>query len=249
MRQQWRRHPSVTFLLVLSFGAVGSGCSLEDPPPATGSYGDAVSSGAAGAVLVLAAGCHPGVRGSGFVARLSTVVTAAHVVAGAQLIWVQARGMKKPVSAAVVEFDADQDVAVLHSEHDLGIPLSLVTGDARPGTEGAVVGYPKAHLRYRRATIDRVAQISGRDIYGTSVVSREIAVLSTEIVAGESGGPFVTNTGSVAAIVFGGDPHHPHSFAVPSTTIRKDLRLARTQPVSTERCDTEPSVGWVDAVR
>jgi S1-C subfamily serine protease len=234
--------------VILWAGALISGCSHPVVAhDSVSTFGDAVSSGAAATVWVGAIGCQTGRTGSGFAVGQFTVITAAHVVAGARTVEVQGRSAPQPQEATVVAFDPVQDVAVLRTHGRVWNGLSLVPQDLKPETAGVILGYPKGRFAYHRASIDKQVRLVGRDIYGHAVVDRDLDVLSTRTRPGSSGGPFVTYAGSVAAMVFGGTFGHPMAFAVPASTLRTDLKLAgtRTAPVSTGSCKTAQSLTWL----
>ena len=84
--------------------------------------------------------CGRGVEGSGFVYADGRVMTNAHVVAGVSDPEVEIGG--DAVSAEVVHYDPDLDVAVLAVDTS-GLPTLTFDDAAAPGDPVAVLGYPQ----------------------------------------------------------------------------------------------------------
>jgi S1-C subfamily serine protease len=58
----------------------------------------------------------------------------------------------------------------------------------------------------RPATVQGRVDAIGRDIYGQGTAAREVLALAAPVQQGDSGGPFVTDDGSVAGVVLAGEP-------------------------------------------
>ncbi len=176
--------------------------------------------------------------GSGFVASPGFVVTNAHVLAGVDVpvvVW----GSEK-FRAVTVLFDDKLDFAVLRVEGLNAPVLPLASGAPERGQSGAVLGHPGGGpLTVVPGVIQTRYQAVGRDIYGKSLVTREVYEIQAEIHPGNSGGPFVLPDGTVAGVMFGASTTQTAaSYAISSTEIADDLRQAITDnsPVSTENC-------------
>lgn len=167
-------------------------------------------------------------EGSGWTVAPGTVVTNAHVVAGAESLQVRRPdGVVRP--GRVVAFDDDRDLALLEVP-DLGQrPLPMAS--ATIGSDGATVGYPDgqnqprpqpASVRDRRRTV-------GRDIYGEDVVERELLFLAASLRRGDSGSPVVDPQGRVVGTVFAVSPDRASTaFALDVSEVRAVLDGPRT---------------------
>ena len=157
---------------------------------------------AAETVKVITSGCGGLIEGSGFPVSPQVVVTNAHVVAGGQSVQVQVPGSATPLAAEVVYFNPQVDLALLRVPA-LHLPPLTFSETAPRGVQGAVIGYPEGGPEQVvggavRGTVEAV----GRDIYSQGLVSRQILVLQSDVIPGNSGGPFVNLSGQVLGIVF-----------------------------------------------
>ncbi|HEV8420413.1 MAG TPA: MarP family serine protease [Actinomycetota bacterium] len=219
---------------------------FADLPPAPGNPVDVprnirgiVNAAAASTVQIVGQACGAVQEGSGFVAADHYVITNAHVVAGVRAP--QVRHPSGGVQAGVtVLFDPHLDVAILYVENTPGPPLKLRSEEADRGTPGAVLGYPGGGpLDTEPAAIRRELHAVGRDIYGNSVVERNVYELQADVRPGNSGGPFVLRGGIVAGVVFAASTTEGDvGYALTSTEVIPRLRRAktRTEPVSTDGC-------------
>lgn len=173
------------------------------PLPTEARAQDAARDAKRSTVEVVGSGCFRGFvsQGSGFVVGDDLVITNAHVLAGTTRQWVPMD--EQDLAATVVGFDPDLDVALLRVP-GLGLPpLPLLAGEARRGDMGAVLGHPDGGpLAVGAAAVREVAEPIGRDIYRQDLVSRRVYELQASIHQGNSGGPFVLESGLVAGIVF-----------------------------------------------
>jgi S1-C subfamily serine protease len=171
-------------------------------PPADVTVRAAAKRASPSTVQVFARGCERGFlhEGSGFVGAPGYVVTNAHVVAGSAGVWVHLDG---PLDAVVVAFEPGLDLAVLRVPELEAPPLALATEDVPRGTGGAVLGYPGDEgLTVVPASVRRLFEPVGRDIYGRGEVVRRLYELDTVVRGGNSGGPFVLRDGRVAGVIF-----------------------------------------------
>jgi S1-C subfamily serine protease len=80
---------------------------------------------------------------------------------------------------------------------------------------------------------------TGRDIYGTRVVTRKILELRAQVDQGDSGGPFVLTDGSVGGVVFAeARTNDQVGYALTATSVATVVmpRIGRTGEVDTGDC-------------
>ncbi|UUO00663.1 MarP family serine protease [Mycolicibacterium novocastrense] len=182
--------------------------------------------------------CARTVDGSGVVVAPNRVMSAAHTVAGADMVSVWAGD--REIRATVVVFDPAMDVAVLDVP-DLQAPtLSMDQHTAVTGTDALVLGYPGGGpFVATPARIRRVMELLVPDIYRTTTVNREVYVIRGPIRHGGSGGPLIDLNGHVLGISFGAAIDDPETGFVltakqVSATVTDGVRAHR--PVATGAC-------------
>lgn len=216
------------------------------PPPAGAVKGPTKGEAAAAAekakastVRILGEACDIIQEGSGFVAAQNYVVTNAHVVAGVTAPQVQQQNGGSQVAIPVV-FDPRLDIAVLRIGANPAPPLALVDEDEPRGSSGAVLGYPGGgSLTFHAAAIRQELDAIGRDIYGDSIVRRDVYELQTTVRPGNSGGPFVLTNGDVAGVVMAAstaDPRIGYAITSPQVVPLVAKAQGRSQRVSTGPC-------------
>jgi S1-C subfamily serine protease len=188
-------------------------------------------------VRVQGTACGLGISGSGWVARPGVVVTNAHVVGGTEDPVVQPHGDGPQLGAHPIHFDPTNDVAVLAVD-GLDAPSLRMAADPKPGTSGAVLGYPEnGPYHVEAARLGSTQTVLTQDAYGRGPVTRTIVTLRARVRPGNSGGPMVDGGGRVLTTVFaatvGG--RQPGGFGVPNTIVRDALAQSRT-PVGTGPC-------------
>lgn len=194
--------------------------SIAGPPPPSLPPDPAVLSQpgvrrAAPSVLrVTATACGFGVEGSGWVARPKLVVTAAHVVAGADNIRVA--GLR----AQPWLVDRANDVAVLRVPALRAPPLAIA--DPKPGTAVAILGYPENGPFDARA--GRIGSTASVIVSGHL---RTVTAFSGLVRHGNSGGPAVDGAGAVRSTVFASRRGSNAGYGVPAPTVRNALAKAR----------------------
>lgn len=182
--------------------------------------------------------CDSGVVGSGFVVDAHTVVTNAHVVAGVTQPLVRVRASDPSLPATVTYFDPQVDIAVLRVAGLQARPLPLVDRVADIGADAVIAGFPgggpfvatAARVRAEMAAI-------GDDIYGNAGVERQVYVLRTDVLPGNSGGPLIDPDGRVLGMVFGSaDSEKETGYALASREVATALSAAGTSRVDTGSC-------------
>ena len=180
-------------------------------------------------------GCGRRYEGSGFAVAGDTVVTNAHVVAGADEVSVK-RPDGTTLGATVVVFDPQSDLAILDVP-DLGQePLELAPIDV--GAEGAVIGYPGGQdtPRTQPVIVEDRRTAAGRDIYDRERSEREVLFLSAALRQGDSGSPVVDSDGRVGGVVFAISPDRPTTaFALDLSELEEALDAPR-DPGETGPC-------------
>jgi S1-C subfamily serine protease len=140
----------------------------------------------------------------------------------------------------VVLFDPYLDVAIIRVATAPGPTLRLDPQKEGRGTQGAVLGYPGGGpLTVSSAAVRRDLVAPGRDIYGRSLVERDVYELQAVVRHGNSGGPFVLTDGVVSGVVFAASTTDPQvGYALTSVEVIPLLQRAeqRTAAVSTQGC-------------
>jgi S1-C subfamily serine protease len=207
------------------------------PPNSAIARDPQVKAAGAGVVRILGSACGLGIEGSGWVARPGVVVTNAHVVAGTDDTVVQEGGVDPKRDAQAIYFDPTNDVAVLRVD-GLDAPALRLVKDPRPGTSGAVLGYPEnGPYDVEPARLGRTETVTSTDAYGRGPVRRTVTSLRARVREGNSGGPVVDGGGRVMTTVFAATVGGPQAggYGVPNDVVRSALSAARGS-VSTGPC-------------
>jgi S1-C subfamily serine protease len=184
-------------------------------------------------VKIVGTACGIGVEGSGWFARPSLVVTAAHVVAGEHDTTVDIPG-SGTFHATAVWFDAHNDVAVLRVSGATTTPLRYA--NPIPGKPVAILGYPaNGPLTATPGRIGSTSTVLTRDAYGHGPVERMITAVAGRVRHGDSGGPAVDAAGVVRTTVFAARLGAPTGYGIPTSIVARALRSAQ-RPVSTGSC-------------
>jgi S1-C subfamily serine protease len=182
-------------------------------------------------------GCGGIVFGSGFPVGPGMVLTNAHVVAGTQGTTVRSPAGRS-LSARVVLFDPDRDVAILYVPRLALAPLNEAT--AHQGTQGAAIGYPGGgNEEVSPAVVNGQFQAEGRDIYGQKLVVRSIWSTQAIVKPGNSGGPLVDLDGNVVGVIFAASTSQPGvAYALTDAEVQPDIDQGqgRTEPVPVGPC-------------
>jgi S1-C subfamily serine protease len=180
-------------------------------------------------------GCGARYEGSAFAVADETMVTNAHVVAGADVVRVR-RPDGEVLDATVVVFDDDRDLAVLQVPGLGQQPLALA--QAEEGADAVVIGYPGGQdtPRTQPAVVQQERLAIGRDIYDRDVTEREVLFLSTRLRQGDSGAPVVGVDGQAYGAVFAISPDRDTTaYALDVDEVRAVLEAPRA-PGETGRC-------------
>lgn len=180
-----------------------------DPLPApdvirpTDPAAQAIAARAIGSVVrVSARTCTFLSSGTGFAVGRGYIMTNAHVIAGATTIRVQSPDSGILDATAVFD-DPELDVALLWVPDFDANPLRFAATDPTRGAVGATLGFPHGGgLVIEPAAVSGAYEAQGRDIYGSSRVSRPILELRAIIDQGDSGGPMILDDGTVGGVVF-----------------------------------------------
>jgi S1-C subfamily serine protease len=183
------------------------------------------------------ASCSRGLEGSGFVYANKRVMTNAHVVAGVSSPQVEVNG--KSYEATVVLFDPEVDIAVLYVPKLEVAPLTFdLAGKA--DDPAVVLGYPEnGPFDSEPARIRSEERLRGPDIYGDRTVTREAFSIWASVRPGNSGGPLLSNKGTVYGVVFAASVEDNRTgYVLTAEQVSDDAKTgaSATQEVSTQSC-------------
>lgn len=183
------------------------------------------------------ASCSRGLEGSGFVYAPQRVMTNAHVVAGVSSPQVEVNG--KSYEATVVVFDPEVDIAVLYVPQLKATPLSFDFA-GKADDPAVVLGYPEnGPFDSEPARIRSEERLRGPDIYGDRTVTREAFSIWASVRPGNSGGPLLSNKGTVYGVVFAASVEDNRTgYVLTAEQVSDDAKegTTATQEVSTQSC-------------
>jgi S1-C subfamily serine protease len=210
--------------------AVGPPALVPTPDSAVARDPD-IAAAAASVVRVTGFACGLGIEGSGWIARPGLVVTNAHVVAGIARPHVD-RHAGAALSATVVAFDSQNDVAVLRVKGLRGRPLRLAEPDR--GIAVALTGFPEnGPLALVPARLGGTGRALSRDAYGRGPVTRSVTAIRGKVRPGLSGGPGIDAGGRVRTMVFARRQEDVGGYGIPPSVIRDVLESVGSKPLST----------------
>ncbi|MQA09178.1 MAG: MarP family serine protease [Pseudonocardiaceae bacterium] len=185
--------------------------------------------------------CSRSLEGSSVVVSPQRVMTNAHVVAGTTDVTVEVNG--SDLSAHVVHFDPDADIAVLAVPGLTASPLPLAGREAVAGDDAIVLGYPlDGPYTASPARVRQRIRLQGPNIYGSGSVPRDVYTVRALVRSGNSGGPMVDPDGDVTGLVFGAATDDPETgFVLTTREIGDEVRAAprMATEVNTGPCTTE----------
>jgi S1-C subfamily serine protease len=178
--------------------------------------------------------CSRRLDGSGFVVSPQHVLTNAHVVAGVDRPNVRVGGVGPRMSARVVVFDPNRDLAVLYVPDLRAAALKFDNGGGR-GDQGVVAGFPQGGpFRLEPARIRDTIEARGPDIYQRTQVTREVFSLYANVQPGNSGGPLLTPNGDVYGVVFAKSVDDAQTgYALTAKEVEPDVNAGRTSTAET----------------
>ena len=146
--------------------------------------------------------CSRRIEGSGFVIAPGKLLTNAHVVAGTDKVTVEQGN--RTLSATVVVYDPNRDLAVLDVPDLTRAPLVFDKTPAKAPDSAAPAGYPlDGPFTITPGRIRSQITLSGPNIYSSATVTRDVYTLRADVRAGNSGGPLLAPDGTVLGVVFG----------------------------------------------
>jgi len=209
------------------FAALEPTPPVGPPPASTGLTQETANRVATSIVRIEGVACRRIQDGTGFVVDDGLVVTNAHVIAGessTDLI----RDDGRRVSARVVYFDPDRDLALLQAPGLERPPLPVAAPEL--GGVGGVFGHPQGRpLRVAPFAIARFIDATGRNIYGTGLVDRDVLEIAAGLEPGDSGSPLVDPTGRVVGVTFAIARDRPNvAYALDTSELVEALAAPRT---------------------
>ena len=188
--------------------------------------------------------CDRRVEAAGFVVSPQHVLTLAQAVGGMTRLSV-VYGTHNALSAKVVLFDSNTDVAILYVPHLNAPPLSF-TGPAPRGSDAVMAGYPEnGAFRPVAARVGSRWSAHGPNIYQTGSVTRAIYAVRATVEPGNSGGPLLAKNGKVYGVIFAASTAARNTgFALTVGAVQADVRRGAraTTPVTTHGCPPPPTV-------
>jgi len=182
--------------------------------------------------------CDTQVTGTGVVVAPGYIVTNAHVVAGSSDVRIELPS--GDADATVVLFDPKLDVALLYAPQADAPAMRFATADPRRGTVGAALGFARGGpLVVLPAGVTGEYPAQGRDIYGKTLVTRDIVELRAGVEPGDSGGPLILEDGTIGGLVFAEsrtDDSVGYALTPTSVAVRVEPGIGRTGGVDTGAC-------------
>lgn len=175
---------------------------------------------ARGVVRVEALPCGKSGVGSGTVLNGSLVLTNAHIVAGSTDDVTVRTWDDRLLDGLVVGFDSERDLALIDVQGlDTG---GFDLAEAVEGEAVRILARPAGlDVEVLGATVLRLINATGDDIYGEGDVSRGAIELSVEVGPGVSGGAVVNERGQLVGLVFADSRRRPDvSYAVDAAEVR-----------------------------
>jgi S1-C subfamily serine protease len=168
-------------------------------------------------VRVRTVGCTSVKTGSGFAVDAHTLVTNAHVVAGAEQLQVDTwDGHQLAVAGSVTATVAD--LAVVRTEEQLPATVPLAAADPVGGEAVTVVGYPRGEALAKAS-----GAVTGPADDPLRAAAAPVLRLEAPVAPGSSGSAVVDAGGAVVGVVYAGATTGEDAYAVPVSTLRAAL--------------------------
>ena len=165
--------------------------------------------------------------GSGFIINNDGyILTNYHVIDGAKEVTVTLSDGQE-VTASVVNYDSDQDVAMIKINQDIEVPGVVELGDSdalQPGEEVLAIGNPLSKELSSTLTKGIVSALN-RSIETETGVSTNLIQTDTAINSGNSGGPLINTKGQVIGIntLKASDGAEGIGFAIPINDVKDKI--------------------------
>lgn len=165
--------------------------------------------------------------GSGFIINEEGyILTNYHVIEGAKEVTVTLSDDRE-VTASVVNYDSEQDVAMIKINEDIEVPGVVELGDSdalQPGEEVLAIGNPLSKELSSTLTKGIISALN-RSVETESGVSTNLIQTDTAINSGNSGGPLINTKGEVIGIntLKASDGAEGIGFAIPVNDIKDKI--------------------------
>lgn len=144
-------------------------------------------------------------NGTGVVVAKDRILTNAHVVAGVEEPIVETQD-RQVFPGRVVHIDPARDLAVVAVD-GADLPVARHGADLEDGAAALALGFPAGGpYEATPAQVQARGELLISDIYGREDSTVDIYQLNADIEPGNSGGPLVTEDGTVAGLVFARAP-------------------------------------------
>ena len=195
---------------------IGDALSAQRPSGAVDASAAVVPS-----VRIIASGCDGTLYGSGVVISGDRVLTARHVVAGAQRIVIETEdGRQRLVSSVLVDRDG-RDAAVV-SVPGIGSTrshLQVAGGEPERGDPVAITGHPQGgHLHIDYTTVTTYTSRQPLAANGTRVM-----IVDDGFAEGMSGGPVTDGDGRVVGVAIGIEVNSKVGIVTPTSGLAELL--------------------------
>lgn len=165
--------------------------------------------------------------GSGFIINEEGyILTNYHVIDGASEVTVTLSDDRE-VTASVINYDSDQDVAMIKINEDIDVPGVVELGDSdalQPGEEVLAIGTPLTkELSY--TLTNGIVSALNRNVTTDSGVAMNLVQTNTAINPGNSGGPLINTKGEVVGIntLKASDGAEGIGFAIPINDVKEKI--------------------------
>jgi S1-C subfamily serine protease len=111
--------------------------------------------------------------------------------------------------------------------------------EALQGTTGAVFGHPggQDEIAPTPFEISQYVNALGQDLYDQHNTKRDVFILASDLMPGDSGGALVNDAGTVVGVAFAIAPDRPGtSYALSYTEVDGFMATVGDTPVSTGPC-------------